>query len=95
VTTLTKDVIRTHLHQDCPQWHHDEKANLIRRDFHFKDFHQTMAFVNALAWLAHQSNHHPDLEVGYNYCHVKYSTHDAGGITLKDIECAKGVDQLL
>jgi 4a-hydroxytetrahydrobiopterin dehydratase len=86
--------IHTQLTHSLPLWTYDETKKLIQRDFHFKDFHHTMAFVNAIAWLAHQSNHHPDLEVGYNYCKVKYTTHDAGDVTAKDMECAQAVDRL-
>lgn len=82
-----------HLHE-LPDWTHDESNRLIHKTFHFKDFYHTMAFVNAVAFIAHQKNHHPDMEVGYNYCHVKYSTHDAKDVTLKDIECAKAIDNL-
>jgi 4a-hydroxytetrahydrobiopterin dehydratase len=67
----------------------------IVKTYSFKDYHHTMAFVNAVAWIAHQTDHHPDLEVGYNQCVVKYSTHDAGGITATDFECASRVEALL
>ena len=66
----------------------------IVKTFRFKDYHQTMAFVNAVAWIAHQTDHHPDLEVGYNKCVVRYSTHDAGGVTERDFECAERVESL-
>jgi 4a-hydroxytetrahydrobiopterin dehydratase len=69
-------------------------GTLIVKTYSFKDYHRTMAFVNAVAWIAHQSDHHPDLEVGYNKCVVKYSTHDAGGITATDFECATRVEEL-
>ncbi len=67
----------------------------ISRQFRFHDFHQTMAFVNAVAWIAHQQDHHPDLEVGYNRCTVRYSTHAVGGLSLNDFICAAKVDALL
>lgn len=67
----------------------------ISRSFRFADFHQTMAFVNALAWIAHQEDHHPDLEVGYNRCTVHYSTHTAQGLTHNDFICAAKIDALL
>ena len=61
----------------------------------FKDYHATMAFVNALAWISHRADHHPDLQVGYNKVRVEYSTHDAGGLTGKDFACAAQCDALL
>lgn len=67
----------------------------LERRFDFADFHQTMAFVNAVAWVAHREDHHPDLHVGYNRCTLRYSTHSAGGLTLNDFICAAKVDALL
>jgi 4a-hydroxytetrahydrobiopterin dehydratase len=71
-----------------------EDGKLARR-YEFKDYHQTMAFVNALAWISHRADHHPDLEVGYNKVRVEYSTHDVGGLSEKDFACAAKCDALL
>lgn len=60
----------------------------VSRSFKFTDFHQTMEFVNALAWIAHREDHHPDLDVGYDHCGVAWSTHSAGGLTRNDFICA-------
>jgi 4a-hydroxytetrahydrobiopterin dehydratase len=54
-----------------------------------------MAFVNALAWISHREDHHPDLRVGYDRCTVEYATHSAGGLTEKDFGCAAMADALL
>jgi 4a-hydroxytetrahydrobiopterin dehydratase len=70
-------------------------GNEIARTFNFKNYYETMAFVNATAWISHQEDHHPDLEVGYNKCRVRYSTHSAGGVTAKDFECAQRVEALM
>jgi len=67
----------------------------IRKTYSFRNYYETMAFVNAIAWLAHQADHHPDLEVGYNRCTVRYSTHSAGGVTEKDFDCAGQVEALI
>jgi len=67
----------------------------IERRFDFADFHQTMAFVNALAWIAHREDHHPDLAVSYNRCVVRFNTHSVGGISINDFICAAQVDGLL
>ena len=67
----------------------------ISREFKFKNFYETMAFVNAVAWIANREDHHPDLEVGYNRCLVKFSTHSVGGLSQNDFICAAKVDQLL
>jgi 4a-hydroxytetrahydrobiopterin dehydratase len=66
----------------------------IKKSFSFKNFHETMAFVNALAWIAHVENHHPDLEVGYNYCHVLFTTHALKGLSHNDFICAAKIDTL-
>ena len=67
----------------------------IRKTFGFKNYHETMAFVNASAWVSHHEDHHPDMSVHYNKCVVAYSTHDADGITLNDFICAAKLDALL
>lgn len=66
----------------------------LQRTFAFRDYHATLAFVNAVAWIAHQGDHHPELQVGYNRCQVQWSTHSAAGLTLKDLICAAQVDAL-
>ena len=60
----------------------------ILREFRFHDFYRTMSFVNALAHIANIEDHHPDLEVGYNYCRVRYTTHAIGGLSENDFICA-------
>ena len=67
----------------------------IRRSFLFKDFYETIAFVNAIAWIANIENHHPELEVGYNYCNVKLSTHALNGLSQNDFIYAAKIDNLL
>lgn len=76
-------------------WQLNPAATEIQRNFHFKDFYHTMAFVNAIAWIANQENHHPDLEVGYNYCRVKFNTHAIEGLSENDFICAAKVDSLM
>jgi len=60
----------------------------------FRDYHQTMAFVNALAWISHREGHHPDLEVGYRQCRVLYWTHAVDGLSENDFICAAKCDAL-
>jgi 4a-hydroxytetrahydrobiopterin dehydratase len=67
----------------------------LEKSFRFKDFHQTMSFVNAVAFIANSQNHHPDLSVGYSQCTVRFSTHDVDGISVSDFLCASKVDALL
>lgn len=67
----------------------------IEKTFGFDDFHATVGFVNAIAWMANRQDHHPDLRVSFNRCVVTWSTHDAGGITRNDLICAAKTDRLL
>ena len=67
----------------------------IEKTFHFRDYDQTMAFVNAVAFIAKVEDHHPDMSVHYNRCVVRYSTHAVKGISASDFDCAARVDALL
>jgi 4a-hydroxytetrahydrobiopterin dehydratase len=91
---LAADEIREHL-QSLPGWAVDADGGGIRKTFRFDDFHRTIAFVNAVAWIAHVEDHHPDLQVSYPSCEVFYSTHDVGGLSLNDFICAAKVEELL
>lgn len=67
----------------------------ITRTYTFKNYYETMAFTNALAWVAHREDHHPDLEVSYKTCRVRYSTHAIGGISENDFICAAKLNALV
>jgi 4a-hydroxytetrahydrobiopterin dehydratase len=67
----------------------------IQKMFSFDDYHRTMAFVNAVAWIAHREDHHPEITFGYNRCTLRFSTHSVGGISINDFICAAKVDALL
>ena len=77
-----------------PDWRIADERNEILKEFRFADYFHTMAFVNAVASIAHREDHHPDLEVHYNRCVVRYSTHDVGGLSLNDLICAAKVEDL-
>ena len=94
VSAMAEDEATKFLHQ-VPSWTLLDSGKSIQREFKFKNFHRTMEFVNALAWIAHQEDHHPDLEVGYNRCMVRYSTHAVGGLSENDFICAAKIDALL
>lgn len=91
---LTEQQIQARL-SELAGWQLDRERNRIRRDFRFKDFHQTMDFVNAVAAVAHAEDHHPEMEVGYNHCLVNYTTHSLGGLSEKDFICARQINTLL
>lgn len=71
------------------------EGNTIAKTFHFQNYWETMAFVNATAWVSHREDHHPDLAVGYNRCKVTYVTHAIGGLSENDFICAAKIDALL
>src|SRR5271156_7214523 len=89
---LTKSQIEL-LIPEIPGWKLDHGE--ISRTYEFKDYYHTMAFVNAVAWLAHREDHHPDLKVSYNKCEVRYSTHSVKGLSENDLICAAKVDALI
>jgi 4a-hydroxytetrahydrobiopterin dehydratase len=70
------------------------KDNVISKTFEFKNYYQVMAFVNAVAWMTHREDHHPDMTVGYDKCGMEYSTHSVGGLSENDFICAAKVDAL-
>ncbi len=85
-------ILTKQLHND---WVLAEKNDEIYREVNFKNYYETMAFVNAVAWMAHQEDHHPDLSVHYNKCRIRYSTHAINGLSENDFICAAKVDALL
>lgn len=66
----------------------------IEKVFDFTDYHRIMAFVNAVAWIAHREDHHPDISFGYKRCTLRFSTHSVGGLSLNDFICAAKVNSL-
>ena len=79
---------------DIPGWTLAEDGRAISRTYRFDDYYRTMAFVNALAFIAHREDHHPDLGVHYDRAVVRYSTHDVGGLSENDFICAAKADTL-
>ena len=67
----------------------------LEKTFEFKNFHSTIGFVNAVAFIANAKDHHPDLAVSYSRCTVRFNTHDVNGISVSDFFCASKVDALL
>jgi 4a-hydroxytetrahydrobiopterin dehydratase len=67
---------------------------LIGKAYNFTNYYQTMAFVNAVAWISHREDHHPDIILSYNKCRVEYTTHAVGGLSENDFICAAKIDVL-
>ncbi len=91
LTLVQATALRDQLHGE---WKIGGDVKTLRRSFKFKDFYRTMSFVNAVAYIANEEDHHPDLEVGYDYCHVTFATHSIGGLSHNDFICAAKVDLL-
>ena len=79
--------------EQSPSWHVANGA--LEKAFEFKNYGETMSFVNAVAFIANRENHHPDLAVSYSRCTVRFNTHDVQGISVSDFFCASKVDALL
>lgn len=94
VPPLSRDQVEKLL-EEVPFWAPGRALDEISRTFTFRDFHETMSFVNAVAWIANQEGHHPDLTVGYDRCTVRYSTHAIGGLSENDFICAAKINALL
>lgn len=75
-----------------PQWRHADGA--LRRSYTFDNYYRTLAFVNAIAWVIHQQDHHPELLVTYNRVEAAFNTHSAHGVSLNDFICAARLDQV-
>lgn len=78
-----------------PGYQIDDARALISKEYEFADYYETIAFVNALAYVANQEDHHPELAVSYDKCRVSFSTHDALGLTQNDFICAAKVNALI
>jgi 4a-hydroxytetrahydrobiopterin dehydratase len=83
------------LKQLATGWSLAEDTKAIHRRFEFRGFNETMGFVNAVAWIANQEMHHPDICLGYNYCEITFTTHAIDGLSRNDFICAAKIDRLL
>lgn len=92
---LPLQTCKNYLKQETPGWIMADDGKSIERRVHFNNYYETMAFVNAVAWIAHQEDHHPDLEVHYNQCLIRYNTHTVGGLSENDFICAAKVNAVL
>lgn len=91
LTKIEAEKLRTKLSAD---WTLADDAKSIRREFKFKDFYRAMSFVNAIAHIANIEDHHPDIEVGWGYCRVLFTTHAIKGLSENDFICAAKIDRV-
>jgi 4a-hydroxytetrahydrobiopterin dehydratase len=94
VAALTRTEALGFLARIDQAWSLADNSRSIQRELSFKDFYRTMSFVNAVAHLANIEDHHPHLEIGYNYCRIIYTTHAIEGLSENDFICAAKVDQI-
>lgn len=88
-------VVAAKLLEQIPGWEMAADGKSIQRRFEFKGFYKTIAFINAMAWVANQEIHHPDFSAGYNFCAVTFTTHAINGLSENDFICAAKVNDLL
>lgn len=92
VARLNLEEITTYSQQLDPAWQYNPEGQTISHEFSFKNYYQTIAFVNVIAQIAHLQDHHPDMLISYNRCTVTYSTHSVNGLSIKDFICAAKID---
>lgn len=80
---------------NLPGWELAENKSSIVRKLRFKNFLETISFINAMAYMSEQQGHHPDFSAGYDYCEVRYTTHAIGGLSENDFICAAKINDLL
>jgi len=94
IAPLTRAEAEKHLKKLALHWKLNEDTTELQREFRFENFYRTMSFVNAVAHIANAEDHHPDLEVGWGYCRVRYSTHAIKGLSENDFICAAKIDRV-
>ena len=94
VQPLTRTQALDLMKQLHPEWKLAEDGKSIAAEWKFRNFFHTMSFVNALAHIANAEDHHPDVELGYGYCRIRYNTHAIGGLSENDFICAAKIDAL-
>lgn len=78
-----------------PDWDYDDGRDAITRQFAFADFSEAFAFMTRVALLAEVADHHPEWSNVYNRVEILLTTHDAGGLSERDIEMAGKIDALV
>lgn len=100
---LSPQQITTYLAQVHSRWQHQPRQtsdeggqpDSIQAELQFNNYYETTAFVNAVVWIAHQQDHHPDISFGYKNVTIEYSTHAIDGLSENDFICAAKIDALL
>ena len=90
---LTDAEIQTLL-QQLADWELNQASQIISKQFKFKNYLETIAFTNAVAWIANQQDHHPEITINYNTCDVSYTTHSINHLSINDFICATKIDNI-
>ncbi|CAN5311826.1 4a-hydroxytetrahydrobiopterin dehydratase [soil metagenome] len=91
---MPADDIERHVAALGNGWRYEADLPAIVKSYAFEDFHETIEFVNAVAWMIHGEDHHPDMAVGYNRCELAFSTHSVAGLSINDFICAAKCDAI-
>jgi 4a-hydroxytetrahydrobiopterin dehydratase len=94
VDPLSLEQAQALMKQLRPEWQLAGDGRSIGSEWKFRNFYHTMSFVNAVAHIANAEDHHPDLEIGWGYCRIRYNTHAIGGLSENDFICAAKIDAL-
>jgi 4a-hydroxytetrahydrobiopterin dehydratase len=94
VPALSRAEAQALMKQLRPEWKLAEDGKSIASEWKFRNFLHTMSFMNAVAHIANAEDHHPDVELGYGYCRIRYNTHAIGGLSENDFICAAKIDAL-
>jgi 4a-hydroxytetrahydrobiopterin dehydratase len=94
VPALSRAEAQALMKQLGPEWKLAEDGKSIGSEWKFRNFLHTMSFMNAVAHIANAEDHHPDVELGYGYCRIRYNTHAIGGLSENDFICAAKIDAL-
>lgn len=92
-TSLASEAAHDYMQQLSDLWQLNEQS--ITGSFEFKNYYRTTAFVNAVVWIAHSEDHHPDITFGYKHCKIVFTTHDVGGLSENDFISAARIDRLV
>lgn len=95
VAPMDAQTAKQKLSELSDKWRLNDQADAITGEFEFKNYYRTTAFVNAVAWIAHSENHHPDISFGYKNCTIFLTTHAIDGLSDNDFISAAKIDRLL
>jgi 4a-hydroxytetrahydrobiopterin dehydratase len=94
IKPISAKQIEKYLAEIGPVWTINTENNSIEASFNFKNYYETMAFTNAVAWIAHQRDHHPEIRLTYDCCHISYKTHSINALSENDFVCAALINQI-